>query len=509
MSIEGPKRSVVHDPAIAPDLPDVARTAAPEPVEAEAAVDAGVPLIEDDVWSGVQADLRATGLESALRSGRAGASSMPKDFIPLEEWYQGMPACTRLMDQVIGLAARALDDAVAAGTCGGLPGLEGEPGAGELLAVLEQLAAELRAASPNLDRLAELAGQADRHLLDLAAGGDAAARGIMQAMYGSSAAGGGAFGSSLARRLGEPFARGAALPASAAGRAGEAAQAAGGAAQSGAARAPEGYDALDGARGGQYLRRGSSGPEVEALQRALNAAGVAPPLAVDGKLGPATEAAIKKFQQEHGCAVDGVVGPETMGALDRALGLPPRSGAPSPANPPPGGFPTPGGPPTPRSGRPEGPSGPSPVGPAPSPVAGSVLDAARSQIGVREATGNNDGVPAERYSNGQQEPWCANFVSWCFRQAGHPLPGNQEAIGSCDTMAAELRARGALFQSGERTPQPGDVIFFGQPGDYTHVGIVERVEGGKVYTVEGNSGDRVTERSYDLGDPKIQAYGRW
>ena len=63
---------------------------------------------------------------------------------------------------------------------------------------------------------------------------------------------------------------------------------------------------------------------------------------------------------------------------------------------------------------------------------------AKTQIGVREATGNNDGVPSERYSNGQKEPWCANFVSWCFRESGNPLPGNQDAIGSCDTMAREL-----------------------------------------------------------------------
>ncbi len=162
--------------------------------------------------------------------------------------------------------------------------------------------------------------------------------------------------------------------------------------------------------------------------------------------------------------------------------------------------------------------GPTTVGGAPpgappaanrSAVASRVLDIARGELGVREATGNNDGVPAQRYSNGQNEPWCANFVSWTFRQAGLDLPGNQDAIGSCDTMARELASRGALFRKGEGTPQPGDIIFFGVPGDLTHVGIVQRVENGQVYTVEGNSGNRVAERSYPLDSPRIMSYGRW
>jgi len=116
-------------------------------------------------------------------------------------------------------------------------------------------------------------------------------------------------------------------------------------------------------------------------------------------------------------------------------------------------------------------------------------------------------VPAKRYSNGRNVPWCANFVSWTFRQAGNPLPGNQVSIGSCDTMANELKKAGNWVGK-TQAPQPGDVIFFGSPGDYTHVGIVDHVAGGKVYTVEGNSGNRVAQRSYPLNSSKIQGYGR-
>jgi peptidoglycan hydrolase-like protein with peptidoglycan-binding domain len=239
---------------------------------------------------------------------------------------------------------------------------------------------------------------------------------------------------------------------------------------------PAGYDKLDAARAGHYIKNGSRGEEVKALQVALNKAGIEPPLSEDGIAGPKTVAAIRKFQQEHGCTVDGIVGPQTMAALDRALGLPTPQGA--------------GGPGGAGGAREAAPSGQVPRASGPgAPARRAALEAARSQVGVREASGNNDGLPAQRYAGGRNEPWCADFVSWSFRQAGHPLPGNQRSIASCNQMAAELAARGEIYRKGSQTPQPGDIIFFGHyPGGLSHVGIVDHVSNGTVYTVEGNSG---------------------
>lgn len=62
------------------------------------------------------------------------------------------------------------------------------------------------------------------------------------------------------------------------------------------------------------LRRGSSGQEVEDLQRRLRDAGFSPG-AVDGRYGPATEAAVRAFQASEGLLVDGVAGPRTLRTL--------------------------------------------------------------------------------------------------------------------------------------------------------------------------------------------------
>jgi peptidoglycan hydrolase-like protein with peptidoglycan-binding domain len=68
---------------------------------------------------------------------------------------------------------------------------------------------------------------------------------------------------------------------------------------------------------GAVLRNGSSGPEVKQLQEQLNKLGYNVGEA-DGKFGPKTEAAVKKFQADKGLEADGVVGAKTREALKKA-----------------------------------------------------------------------------------------------------------------------------------------------------------------------------------------------
>lgn len=65
-------------------------------------------------------------------------------------------------------------------------------------------------------------------------------------------------------------------------------------------------------------------------------------------------------------------------------------------------------------------------------------------------------------------------------------------------------------------PSPGMIIFFdweaesdggGLDGQPDHVGIVEKVENGRVYTIEGNTSDSCRQRSYPVGYYQILGYG--
>ncbi|MDB5511020.1 MAG: hypothetical protein JWR08_503 [Enterovirga sp.] len=69
------------------------------------------------------------------------------------------------------------------------------------------------------------------------------------------------------------------------------------------------------------LSRGSTGPEVRALQARLNEVHKPyPPLKVDGIFGALTEAAVRGFQTRRNLKVDGIVGPKTQAALTAGPG---------------------------------------------------------------------------------------------------------------------------------------------------------------------------------------------
>ena len=71
---------------------------------------------------------------------------------------------------------------------------------------------------------------------------------------------------------------------------------------------PAGATVTAAAPGHETLRRGDKGDAVYGLQKRL---GMAP----DGTFGPATESAVKRWQQANGLAADGVAGPQTLAKL--------------------------------------------------------------------------------------------------------------------------------------------------------------------------------------------------
>ena len=136
---------------------------------------------------------------------------------------------------------------------------------------------------------------------------------------------------------------------------------------------------------------------------------------------------------------------------------------------------------------------------------GDLVAVAQSQVG------NVGGAPYwSWYGFPSRVEWCAIFVSWCAEQCGLLDNGAVPKFAGCGTGVNWFQSRGQWLD-GSATPEPGMLIFFKWYGSDSliadHVGIVERVENGRVYTIEGNSGDMVRRNSYPVGYGEILGYG--
>ena len=136
-----------------------------------------------------------------------------------------------------------------------------------------------------------------------------------------------------------------------------------------------------------------------------------------------------------------------------------------------------------------------------------IVQVALSQIG------NVGGEPYwSWYGFGSRVEWCACFVSWCADQCGYIETGVIPKYAGCVNGVQWFKDRGQWLD-GSAEPAPGMIIFFdwadesGQDGLSDHTGIVQKVENGKVYTVEGNSGDSCRVNEYSIGYYEILGYG--
>ena len=131
--------------------------------------------------------------------------------------------------------------------------------------------------------------------------------------------------------------------------------------------------------------------------------------------------------------------------------------------------------------------------------------------------GNIGGEPYwSWYGFGSRVEWCACFVSWCADQCGYIDNGVIPKYAGCVNGVNWFKDRGQ-WADNSIEPTPGMIIFFDwdspdgesgpQDGESDHTGIVEKVENGYVYTVEGNSGDSCRENRYPIGYYEILGYG--
>ena len=122
------------------------------------------------------------------------------------------------------------------------------------------------------------------------------------------------------------------------------------------------------------------------------------------------------------------------------------------------------------------------------------LAVAEGEVGQAEQPpGSNDGPRIAEYRTATAgayagAPWCAYFVSWAAAQSGTPIGDGGTGLGSVAGITDWATRTGRLLPPSE-TPQPGDLILFGD----RHVGFVESVApDGSLTTVEGNSSSAVS-----------------
>ena len=117
-----------------------------------------------------------------------------------------------------------------------------------------------------------------------------------------------------------------------------------------------------------------------------------------------------------------------------------------------------------------------------------VIEVAMKEVGVSEKPPNSNNTKYNTWFGLPNLPWCAMFVSWCYAQAGKPLPniGFAKGFAGCQTGYAFFKKKGWITDN----PVAGDIVLFDWQGDgrYDHTGLfVEWLKDGVFTSVEGNT----------------------
>lgn len=149
------------------------------------------------------------------------------------------------------------------------------------------------------------------------------------------------------------------------------------------------------------------------------------------------------------------------------------------------------------------------------------LDDKTANAGSNNYTKYNRDMKAWAKSAGINDQWCQNFVDWCFVTA-FGIETAKKLLGTftnyTPTGSNAFKKRNAYVKRGKGTPKRGDVIYFYSTakGRIGHVGIVYKVSGKTVYTIEGNTsgastlvtnGGGVRKKSYSMSSTYIDGYG--
>lgn len=118
-----------------------------------------------------------------------------------------------------------------------------------------------------------------------------------------------------------------------------------------------------------------------------------------------------------------------------------------------------------------------------------------------------------KYSEGVNEAWCADFVSWVYKKADQPLENPHSGswrIPGTYTLREYYESIGKFrLASSGYSPKVGDILLYDNPSPFgQHTNIVLKSDNGTVTTIGGNEpgGIRVIEHSLN-DDPGFIGYG--
>lgn len=117
-----------------------------------------------------------------------------------------------------------------------------------------------------------------------------------------------------------------------------------------------------------------------------------------------------------------------------------------------------------------------------------IIRIAEKEIGQVEKPTNSNKTKYGKWFGLDGVAWCGMFVSWCYTQAGFPLPkiGFSKGFAGCQTAVAFFKKNEMITSA----PVAGDIVFFdwNKDGRYDHTGVfVKWIDENTFETIEGNT----------------------
>jgi uncharacterized protein (TIGR02594 family) len=189
----------------------------------------------------------------------------------------------------------------------------------------------------------------------------------------------------------------------------------------------------------------------------------------------------KKYERSGGSALDKRIANANKIYGSHTPGQQPTSGQ--------GNIPITGAPGGPGTNMPTGGSG------------GGLLSNANKYLGMSEGQ-NSDQLNKFTGVNTQNTPWCGAFVGGVLKESGYRVPKGHNLAKNYLNYGQDV--------GGLSNAKPGDIAVFNRGGGGKgHVGIIQKIEGDKIYLLGGNQGKNgvVSVSARDINKPGSELVG--